>query len=85
MRDDFIAELHVMRHRRQSMNQLLRSFAVLVATASLVGCEFEPAIDPLILPDAPPQAFQSAPVEGAEIIETEQETAGGWFYRIGRL
>ena len=61
------------------MKQILGSFAVLAFMALLAGCEFEPAIDPLVLPDAPPQAFQSAPEEGAEIIESEQETAGGGF------
>lgn len=63
--------------KRRSILQILRSLAVLALLASLAGCEFEPDIDPLVLPDAPPQAFQSAPEEEGQIVETDQETAGG--------
>ncbi|MFQ5942338.1 MAG: hypothetical protein ACE5JF_02170 [Anaerolineales bacterium] len=66
-----------MGRRRRSILKIISSLAVLTLMASLVGCEFEPDIDPLILPDAPPQAFQSDPEGGNEIVETEPETAGG--------
>ncbi len=66
-----------MRFDSRSSRLIFRSPAALVLIALLVGCEFEPDIDPLILPDAPPQAFQSAPEEGGEIVGTNQETAEG--------
>lgn len=65
------------RPKLKSIRNFLRSVAVVVALGSLVGCQFEPDIDPLILPDAPPQGFQSVPEEGGEIVEPEPITAGG--------
>lgn len=66
-----------MRLNNRSSRLIFSSLAFLVLLALLAGCEFEPDIDPLILPDAPPQAFQSAPEEGGDIVGIDQETAGG--------
>ncbi len=66
-----------MRLDSRSSRLIFSSLASLIFLALLVGCEFEPDIDPLILPDAPPQAFQSASEEGGEIVEPVQQTAGG--------
>ena len=66
-----------MRPDIRSSHLIFSSLATLILIAPLVGCEFEPDIDPLILRDAPPQPFQESPEQGGEIAEGHQETAGG--------
>jgi len=66
-----------MRLNIRSSRLIFSSLVFLVLLALLAGCGFEPDIDPLILPDAPPQAFQSDLEDGGEIVGTDQEAAGG--------
>ena len=61
----------------RSSHLIFWSLATLILVASLVGCEFEPDIDPLILPDAPPQPFQESLDQGGEIADGDEETGGG--------
>ena len=61
-----------------------RTFMLFLAIA-LAGCKFESDIAPLVIPPAPPPAFQSSPDTEGEVSPIEPEVAGGGLRLLGGL
>ena len=59
-----------------------RTFTAFLAIA-LAGCKFQSDIAPLIIPSAPPPAFQSSPETAGEVSPLEPEIAGGGLRLLG--
>jgi len=60
-----------------AVRRVLRRSVLVVFAAALTGCKFESDIVPLILPTAPPQAFQSSVDPAGETSGMQPESAGG--------